>query len=73
MAKTMTCRGLAHQAADAKLAGISREVFAEKCDITPSDLSQFITGKRLPGLVVLARICNALDCQPGDILSMEET
>jgi putative transcriptional regulator len=45
---------------------------AEKVDITLANLSILKTGKaKAIRFSTLAAICQALDCQPGDILSAE--
>ncbi len=46
---------------------------AEKVDITMSNLSVLKTGKaKAIRFSTLEAICNALDCQPGDILEFVE-
>jgi len=43
---------------------------AEKIDITPANLSILKTGKaRAVRFSTLTHICQALDCQPGDLLA----
>ena len=45
---------------------------AEKVGISATNLSILKTGKaRAIRFTTLAALCNALDCQPGDILSYE--
>jgi len=42
---------------------------AEQIDITPANLSILKTGKaKAVRFTTLAEICEALDCQPGDLL-----
>ena len=42
---------------------------AEKVGITPANMSILKTGKaKALRISTLARLCDALDCQPGDIL-----
>ena len=42
---------------------------AEKVGITPANMSILKTGKaKAVRISTLARLCEALDCQPGDIL-----
>ena len=42
---------------------------AEKVGITPANMSILKTGKaKAVRISTLARLCDALDCQPGDIL-----
>ena len=46
---------------------------AERVDITPANLSILKTGKaRAIRFSTLERICQELDCQPGDILEYKE-
>ncbi len=46
---------------------------SERVDITLANLSILKTGKaRAIRFSTLEAICRALDCQPGDILSVEE-
>jgi putative transcriptional regulator len=46
---------------------------AEKVNITPANLSVLKTGKaKAIRFSTLAKICKALDCQPGDILEFLE-
>ena len=46
---------------------------AEKIGITPANMSILKTGKaKGVRFSTLAKICEALDCQPGDILHYEE-
>ena len=48
---------------------ISLSDLAEKIDITPANLSILKTGKaKAVRFSTLEAICQALDCQPGDIL-----
>lgn len=48
---------------------ISSGELAEKVGITPANLSILKTGKaKAIRFSTLEAICNALDCQPGDIL-----
>ncbi|MBP5288726.1 MAG: helix-turn-helix transcriptional regulator [Clostridia bacterium] len=46
---------------------------AEKVGITPANLSILKTGKaRAVRIATLEKLCQALDCQPGDLFSYEE-
>ena len=46
---------------------------AQKVGITPANLSVLKTGKaKAVRFSTLAALCNALDCQPGDILEFRE-
>ena len=52
---------------------ISLSELAEKIDITPANLSILKTGKaKAVRFSTLEDICQALDCQPGDILEYRE-
>ena len=52
---------------------ISLSELAEKIDITPANLSILKTGKaKTVRFSTLEAICQALDCQPGDILEYRE-
>ncbi len=47
---------------------------AEKVDITPANLSIFKTGKaKAVRFSTLERLCEVLDCQPGDLLEYKES
>lgn len=51
---------------------ISSNELAEKIDITPANLSVLKTGKaKAIRFSTLEKICDVLDCQPGDILEFE--
>ena len=48
---------------------MSMTELAQKVDITPANMSILKTGKaRAVRISTLARLCEALDCQPGDLL-----
>ena len=48
---------------------ISSNELSEKIGITPANLSVLKTGKaKAVKVSTLAKLCQALDCQPGDIL-----
>lgn len=48
---------------------ISLNALAEKVDITPANLSILKTGKaKAVRFSTLEKLCEILDCQPGDIL-----
>lgn len=52
---------------------ISSNELAEKVGITPANLSILKTGKaKAIRFSTLEAICNALDCQPGDILEYKK-
>ena len=47
---------------------------AERVGITPQNLSVLKTGRaRAIRFSTLERLCEALDCQPGDLLAFERT
>lgn len=49
---------------------ISSNELAEKIDITPANLSVLKTGKaKAVRFSTLEKLCEVLDCQPGDILA----
>lgn len=49
---------------------ISSNELAEKIDITPANLSVLKTGKaKAVRFSTLEKLCEALNCQPGDILA----
>ena len=46
---------------------------ADKVGITPANMSILKTGKaRAVRIATLEKLCEALDCQPGDLFSYEE-
>lgn len=48
---------------------VSLNELAERVDITPANLSIFKTGKaKAVRFSTLERLCEVLDCQPGDLL-----
>ncbi len=52
---------------------ISSNELAERIDITPANLSVLKTGKaKAVRFSTLERLCEVLDCQPGDILAYEK-
>lgn len=52
---------------------MSSQELAEKIGITPANLSVLKTGKaKAIRFSTLEAICNALDCQPGDILEYRD-
>lgn len=52
---------------------ISSNELAEKIDITPANLSVLKTGKaKAVRFSTLERLCQVLDCQPGDILEYRD-
>ena len=52
---------------------VSLNELAERVDITPANLSIFKTGKaKAVRFSTLERLCEVLDCQPGDLLEYRE-
>lgn len=53
--------------------GMTSKELAKRIDITPANLSILKTGKA-KGIrfSTLANICHNLNCQPGDILNLED-
>ncbi len=52
---------------------ISSGELAEKIDITPANLSVLKTGKaKAVRFSTLEKLCEVLDCQPGDILEYKK-
>lgn len=52
---------------------ISSNELAERIDITPANLSVLKTGKaKAVRFSTLEKLCEVLDCQPGDILAYEK-
>ena len=49
--------------------GLTQEAFAHEAGITTSYASQIERGKKSPTLTVILRLCLALDCTPGELLS----
>ncbi len=53
---------------------VSLNELAERVDITPANLSIFKTGKaKAVRFSTLERLCEVLDCQPGDLLEYRES
>jgi putative transcriptional regulator len=54
--------------------GMTMTELARRIDVTPVNVSILKTGKaRAIRFSTLIAICEVLDCQPGDILTVEET
>ena len=54
--------------------GMTMTELARRIDLTPVNVSILKTGKaRAVRFSTLVAICEVLDCQPGDILTVEET
>lgn len=53
-----------------ELADLTQAELAEKCGIPAAAISHFeCEGRRIPSLVNLCRLCNALGCSPDELLS----
>lgn len=53
---------------------MSLSELSERVDITPANLSILKTGKaKAVRFSTLERICQVLDCQPGDVLEYKES
>jgi putative transcriptional regulator len=54
--------------------GMTMTELARRIDVTPVNVSILKTGKaRAVRFSTLIAICEVLDCQPGDILTVEDT
>jgi putative transcriptional regulator len=54
--------------------GMTMTELARRIDVTPVNVSILKTGKaRAVRFSTLVAICEVLDCQPGDILTVEES
>lgn len=66
------CLPLANLYSQARINGITQAEFAKKCKIDPSRMSKFLNGVALPSTKELAKICEALQCQPNNILEVKK-
>ena len=48
---------------------LTQEALAHEAGITSSYAGQVERGAKVPSLTVVLRLCGALDCTPGDLLS----
>ena len=46
----------------------SQAALAREIDTDTGQLNRYVSGVRVPGPTVLARLCGALRCQPGDLI-----
>ena len=46
----------------------TQQALADRIEMDNGQLNRYLTGKKVPGPNVLDRLCEALECQPGDIL-----
>jgi transcriptional regulator with XRE-family HTH domain len=49
--------------------GLTQEALAHEAGITTSYTSQLERGRKAPTLPIILRLCRALDCTPGELLS----
>lgn len=49
--------------------GVSQEALAHEARITTSYYGQLERGQKSPTLTVILKLCRALDCSPGELLS----
>lgn len=64
----ITCNGLKRQL---KQSGLSQNKFAEIVGMDPSRFSRILRGLSTLSLPEIGKICEALDCQPGDVIERE--
>jgi len=48
---------------------LTQEALAHEAGITTSYASQVERGRKVPSLTVILKLCRALDCTPGELLS----
>jgi putative transcriptional regulator len=53
--------------------GRSRYWLARRVGISDNSVTRWVRGLRSVNLDILARICEALECEPGDLLRVSET
>ena len=49
--------------------GLTQESLAHEAGITASYAGQVERGQKVPSLTVVLKLCRALDCTPGELLS----
>jgi transcriptional regulator with XRE-family HTH domain len=49
--------------------GMTQEALAHEAGITTSYASQVERGRKVPSLTVVLKLCRALECTPGELLS----
>lgn len=64
----ITCNGLKRQL---KQSGLSQNKFAEIVGMDPSRFSRILRGLSTLSLPEIGKICEALDCQPCDVIERE--
>ena len=52
---------------------MSQWVFAESCDMAPSQICYLETGKRHPDFFSIMKICNGLNITADELLKLSET
>lgn len=65
------CKPFAAQVAQMKLQGIKQIDLCKKSGIPESVLSGYLTGRTIPSIVILDKLCTALDCTPNDIIGRD--
>jgi len=53
-------------------AGVSQSDLARRMAVTPSYVSQILSGHRRPGLDTLEAVATALECDPAELISSTE-
>lgn len=48
---------------------MTQEALAHEADITTTYASQIERGRKVPSLAVVLKLCRALECTPGELLS----
>lgn len=51
---------------------IDQRELAKRAGITEVSMSRYMTGKRKPTYDTVIRIAQALDCEPGDLINIDE-
>lgn len=51
-----------------KAAGLTQEALANRADMDPAEIRRLESGKRDPGVRVLARLADALETNPAELL-----
>lgn len=55
-----------------KLSGIKKTELAEKLNIKPPTVSQYLSGRAMPALDTFANLCAVLDVDPSYILGLTD-
>jgi len=64
----LTCKGLKKQF---EQSGLSQNKFALLLGIDKSELSRILNGLRSPSSMEICKMCEALGCQPCDVIEWE--